>query len=310
MTSNKERTPARGVAKAPKRKEPAGKKKAAPAARPVRTTPSKAPTPEVKPRASATAIPVLLLSGEGSLALEYAVAAAAKGYAVHLWNVDPLPAKSALPQQASIVATPTANAAVALEVTISDRAAKQRNVKALDSALPTTSPIISSSLTVTAVEQASWIVGKHRLVGCAALPTYASKLTVEVAPTVFSPRQTLEAVGAFYASLGQRMELVQDRVGLVSARIICQLINEAAFALQEDVARPEDVDTAMQLGVNYPHGPFAWADILGMRNVVAILQALHADYAEERYRVSPLLRQMALGGEWWRRQLEQSPKGM
>jgi 3-hydroxybutyryl-CoA dehydrogenase len=142
------------------------------------------------------------------------------------------------------------------------------------------------------------------------LPTYASKLTVEVAPTVFSPRQTLEAVGAFYASLGQRMELVQDRVGLVSARIICQLINEAAFALQEDVARPEDVDTAMQLGVNYPHGPFAWADILGMRNVVAILQALHADYAEERYRVSPLLRQMALGGEWWRRQLEQSPKGM
>lgn len=300
MKSKKKPVPARATPRPAKPGAPVGKK------RPVSTSKSKPPAP-TKPR---TAEPVLLISGDGTVALEYAIVAAAKGYAIHLWNVDPLPARSSLPDKTSIVSTPTATAAVAMEVTIADRAVKQRNVKALDAALPATAPIISSSLIVTTVEQASWIAGKHRLAGCAALPTYASKLTVEVAPTVFTPRQTIDAVGAFYASIGQRIELVQDRVGLVSARIICQLINEAAFALQEDVARPEDVDTAMQLGVNYPHGPFAWAEILGLRNVVAILQALHTDYAEERYRVSPLLRQLALGGEWWRRHLEQSPKGI
>ena len=264
---------------------------------------------EPKTKAAPPPAPIVLIAGDGTIALELTQAAAAKGYVVHLWNVDPVPARSSLPEKATIVNSPTAAAAVALEVTVADRAAKQRNLRTIDAALPPTAPIVSSCLTIPTVEQASWIVGKHRLAGCAALPTYASKLTVEVAPTVFTPRQTLDAVGAFYASIGQRMELVQDRVGLVSARIICQLINEAAFALQEDVARPEDVDTAMKLGVNYPHGPFAWAEVLGLRNVVAILQAMHAEYAEERYRVSPLLRQMALGGEWWRRQLEQSPKG-
>jgi 3-hydroxybutyryl-CoA dehydrogenase len=203
---------------------------------------------------------------------------------------------------------PTPDASVALEVTSVDKAAKQRNLRALDAAMAPTAPILSSSLTVSATEQATWISGKYRLVGFAALPTYALKTTAETAPTVFTPRQTLDAVSLFFASIGQRMELVQDRVGLVSARIICQLINEAAFALQDDVARPEDVDTAMKLGVNYPHGPFAWAELLGVRNVVAVLQALHAEYQEERYRLAPLLKHMALGGEWWHRQTESTSK--
>lgn len=254
------------------------------------------------------AAPVLLIAGDGSIAVEYAHAAAAKGYVVHLWNVEPVPAQASLPPRAKMVSTPTASASVALELTVADRTVKQKNLKTLDSALPPTAPILSSSLTVSATEQAAWISGKHRLVGFAALPTYAGKLAAETAPTVFTPRQTLDAVATFLASIGQRMELVQDRVGLVSARIICQLINEAAFALQDDVARPEDIDTAMSLGVNYPHGPFAWAEILGVRNVVAILQALQAEYQEERYRLAPLLKHMALGGEWWHRTTDSTKK--
>lgn len=252
--------------------------------------------------------PILLIAGDGSIAIEYAHVAASKGYAVHLWNVEPVPAQASLPAHAKVVSTPTANASVALEVTTVDRGAKQKNLRALDTALPPTAPLLSSSLTISATEQASWISGKHRLVGFAALPTYASKSAAETAPTVFTPRQTLDAVATFLASIGQRMELVQDRVGLVSSRIICQLINEAAFALQEDVARPEDIDTAMSLGVNYPHGPFAWAELLGVRNVVAILQALQAEYQEERYRLAPLLKHMALGGEWWHRTQDRPTK--
>ncbi len=256
----------------------------------------------------AHAAPILLIAGDGSIAIEYTHVAASKGYVVHLWNVEPVPAQASLPALAKLVVTPTANASVALEVTTTDRGVKQRNLKTMDSALPPTAPILSSSLTVSATEQATWITGKHRLVGFAALPSYAGKPAAETAPTVFTPRQSLDAVATFLASIGQRMELVQDRVGLVSARIICQLINEAAFALQDDVARPEDIDTAMSLGVKYPHGPFAWAELLGVRNVVAILQALQAEYQEERYRIAPLLKHMALGGEWWHRTTDSTKK--
>ena len=286
------------------RKKPAKGPTAKPIVRPSRPKQETAPQGSASPHTA----PILLLSGDGSIAMEYAHVAAAKGYIIHVWNAVPLPARSSLPEGSKIVTSPTPTASVALEVTLLDRSAKQGNLQALDAALLPTAPILSSSLTVSATEQASWISGKHRLVGFAALPTYATKPAVEAAPTVFTPRQTLDAAATFFSSIGQRMELVQDRVGLVSARIICQLINEAAFALQDDVARPEDVDTAMKLGVHYPHGPFAWAEILGVRNVVAVLQALHAEYQEERYRLAPLLKHMALGGEWWHRRNETSTK--
>ncbi|HMA33744.1 MAG TPA: 3-hydroxyacyl-CoA dehydrogenase NAD-binding domain-containing protein [Chloroflexia bacterium] len=84
----------------------------------------------------------------------------------------------------------------------------------------------------------------------------------------------------------------------VVGRVVCGIINEAAFALGEGVATAADIDTAMTLGVNYPHGPLAWARQLGLPLVVQVLDHLYAFYHEERYRVAPLLRQLsAPGGE-------------
>lgn len=257
-------------------------------------------------KASASA-PILLITGDQRCALEYGAIAAAKGYAIHLWDVQPPASKTQLSAGMKVVPVPTPAASVALELTIINTDAKRLRLQKIDAILPQTAPLLSTSLTVSVVEQASWITGKHRLVGFAGLPTFAERNLVETAPTVFSPRQTLDAVAAFWTSLGRTMEIVQDRVGLVSARIICQLINEAAFTLGEDVARPDDIDTAMKLGVSYPHGPFDWADRIGVLNVEAILRALQREYQEERYRVAPLLRTMALGGEWWKRGLGDAP---
>ena len=88
---------------------------------------------------------------------------------------------------------------------------------------------------------------------------------------------------------------------MVFPRIVCQIINEAAFALQEEIASPQDIDLAMKLGANYPLGPIEWADRIGMQQVYAVLSALHRDLGADRYRISPLLRQMALSGTWWKR---------
>ena len=193
------------------------------------------------------------------------------------------------------------NVSFALELTNIDLENKRKNIEALDKALPATTAIASSSVTVSATEQSSWIDKKGRLVGICSLPTLSSASLVEVAPTVFSPAETIEVVRRFFGSVGKEIELVQDRVGMVFPRIICQIINEAAFALQEEIAAPQDIDMAMRVGANFPLGPIEWADKLGMQHVYAVLSALHRDLGEERYRISPLLKQMALSGAWWKR---------
>ncbi len=94
-------------------------------------------------------------------------------------------------------------------------------------------------------------------------------------------------------SLGKLPIWVQESPGMISPRIWSCLANEAAFAVGEGVAEPAAVDTAMELGVNYPTGPLAWADQLGYEKVVAVLDHMAQAYGEERYRVAPWLRRKA-----------------
>ena len=86
---------------------------------------------------------------------------------------------------------------------------------------------------------------------------------------------------------------IADTPGLVVARTIAMLINEAADAVQQGVCSEADADKAMKLGVNYPAGPFEWLDAWNVRAVVRLLDALDDYYRGERYRVSPYLRQLA-----------------
>ena len=85
-----------------------------------------------------------------------------------------------------------------------------------------------------------------------------------------------------------------DAPGLVLGRITAQLVNEAHFAVGEGVATPQDVDTAMRLGFNYPRGPFEWAEAIGPARVVSVLDALRSELGEERYRAAPSLRRAAM----------------
>jgi 3-hydroxybutyryl-CoA dehydrogenase len=189
----------------------------------------------------------------------------------------------------------------ALELTNIDLEQKRRNLELLDRALPVSTAIASSSVTVSATEQSSWIRHRSRLVGCSALPSITQKPLMEIAPTAFTPTGTVSIVQRFFQSIGKEIELVQDRVGMVFPRIVCQMINEAAFALQEEIATPRELDVAMKVGANYPLGPIEWADRIGLDQVYAVQNALHRDLGEDRYCVAPLLKQMAVSGPWWHR---------
>jgi 3-hydroxybutyryl-CoA dehydrogenase len=122
-------------------------------------------------------------------------------------------------------------------------------------------------------------------------PTIELALPMQAAPDI------LEKALAFTRAMGFAPEAVGDSPGLVFGRALACVINEAASALQEGVARAEEIDAAMRLGLNYPRGPFEWADRLGIEFVVEILSGLHEHYREERYRPHPLLRHMEIAGK-------------
>jgi len=103
-------------------------------------------------------------------------------------------------------------------------------------------------------------------------------------------------VERLFGSLGKHVEWVGDAPGLVLGRIVCQVINESAFALTEGVGDAGDIDTGMLLGMSHPRGPLAWGDEIGLDHVLAVLDALCDEYREDRYRPAPMLRRLVRAG--------------
>ena len=87
-----------------------------------------------------------------------------------------------------------------------------------------------------------------------------------------------------------------DSPGFISNRILCPMINEAIFALQENVGTPEAIDTVMKLGMNHPMGPLTLADLIGLDVVLFVMEVLQRDLGEDKYRPAYLLRKMVDAG--------------
>jgi 3-hydroxybutyryl-CoA dehydrogenase len=84
--------------------------------------------------------------------------------------------------------------------------------------------------------------------------------------------------------------VVDDRVGLVTPRVVCMIINEAYYTVMEGTATREDIDMAMKLGTNYPYGPFEWCQRIGIKHIYELLEALYEDTKDERYKICPMLK--------------------
>ncbi len=229
----------------------------------------------------------ILVVGDDSLVAEYSAVISAHHF--QLLSPEKIKSLKAFAKKVSL----------AIELSNLNLEQKKKNLILLDAALPATTAILSSSVTVSVLEQTEWITLKHRLAGIAALPSLLQNSLVEVAPSVHTLEATMEVVKKFFASLGKEIAIVQDRAGLVLPRILCQIINEAMFAVQTSVASPGDIDTAMKLGTNYPLGPIEWGEKIGFDQVHATLDALFNDMHEERYRACPLLKQLAVTGKFW-----------
>lgn len=126
-----------------------------------------------------------------------------------------------------------------------------------------------------------------QLAGFNALPTFIDRPLWEICFWQNTDRDTFQQL---FQTLGIAYRTVEDRAGMVMPRMLCMIINEAYFMLQEQGASKKHIDQAMQLGVNYPNGPFEWAKKIGLKHVYQTLIALQKENGSERYPISQLLK--------------------
>jgi len=182
---------------------------------------------------------------------------------------------------------------IAIECYTTDLSSKFEALQYLEDALPGETPIVTLTLTSALCDLAADAIAPERFVGASMLPPFQDTTLVELMKLDSTEAAAFASVESLFESIGFKLASVGDAPAGVLVRAVSCLVNEAYHALQEGVAPAADIDTAMKLGVNYPHGPIAWGQKIGLARVEAIMDALFNWFHEDRYRATPLLRRAA-----------------
>jgi 3-hydroxybutyryl-CoA dehydrogenase len=149
-------------------------------------------------------------------------------------------------------------------------------------------PVLVNIPKTSLIELAYYAEGVQcALFGFNGLPTFIDREVLEVSLYREEDKDVLEEL---CQNLDTKHLLVDDRVGMVTPRIIFMIINEAYFTVQEGTAEKGDIDQGMKLGTNYPYGPFEWSERIGLHHVYELLEAVYEDTKDARYKICPLLK--------------------
>ena len=198
-------------------------------------------------------------------------------------------------------ATGVAEVDLAVEAVPEEQALKAEVFDGLDAHAPDDAILASNTSSISITWIAARTERPERVIGMHFFNPVPVMSLVEVVRGQRTTDATFEAVAGLSEELDKTPVEVEDYPGFVSNRVLMPMINEAIFCVMEGVAAPEDIDTVMTLGMNHPMGPLTLADFIGLDVCLHILEVLHEDLGEDKYRPCPLLRRKVTAGELGRK---------
>jgi 3-hydroxybutyryl-CoA dehydrogenase len=190
---------------------------------------------------------------------------------------------------------------VIIEAATEDYGLKTGIFKQVDALVSADSIVASNTSSVSITKPAASMSRPERFVGLHFFNPVPVMSLVEIVRGLETSDATHDAAAALAEQLGKSPITVKSAPGFVVNRILLPMINEAFFVLAEGYASAEDIDRGMKLGCNHPIGPLALADMIGLDVLLSVMQILHDEFADSKYRPCPLLKELVAAGHLGRK---------